>query len=68
MKLELSDFSNVLQVPTTFEVVHSSQAAVEKIATSWPFMRERPHNLLILCGSGGGNSADRRDVQQDAKP
>ena len=37
MKLELSDFSNVLQVPTTFEVVQSSQAAVEKIAVSWPF-------------------------------
>lgn len=54
MKLELSDFSNVLQVPTTFEVVHSSQAAVEKISASWPFMRERQHNLLILCGSGGG--------------
>lgn len=54
MKLELSDFSNVLQVPTTFEVVQSSQAAVDKIAVSWPFLREGQHNRLILCGNGGG--------------
>lgn len=57
MKLELSDFSNVLQVPMTFEVVSSPDEAIEKIVTCWPFMAAGPHRMLILCGSGGNTRA-----------
>jgi glycerol-1-phosphate dehydrogenase [NAD(P)+] len=57
MRLELSGFSDVVQVPMTFEVVRTSQAAVEKLAAARAHMTSGRGNMLVLCGSGGTTRA-----------
>ena len=57
VKFELSAFSDVLQVPTMFEVVETSEQGFDKIFTTWPYLTGQRQNVLIVCGGGGSTRA-----------
>lgn len=53
MKFELNAFNDLLQVPTVFEVVETSEQAFEKLFRTWSYLTQQRQKVLLLCGGTG---------------